>query len=112
MTHLDLDHLYRETRDWDGSVAFWEGLGFEFTDQWGDAPHRAGRLVAGASEVVLAETDGNREPVATPFFATRSLDDVATATGVPIERTHWGTTMITVVDPDGRTYHIEQEESV
>jgi hypothetical protein len=111
MAHLELDHLYRETHDWDGSVAFWEALGFGFTDQWGEAPHRAGRLVGGAAEVVLAETDVNQDPLATPFLATRSLDDLAAATGTPIERTHWGTTMITLTDPDGRTYHIEQEES-
>lgn len=109
MTRIGLDHLYRETHHWAASVAWWEALGFAFTEQWGSEPHRAGRLANGAASVVLAEAPSDRSLAASVFLTTDDLDAVATATHSEITETHWGTTMVSLSDPDGRTYNIEPE---
>jgi hypothetical protein len=106
---LRLDHLYRETHHWEDSVAWWTNLGFRFTNQWGDEPHRAGTLVNAGTEVVLAEVPADTEPSSTTFLATDDIDGFAGRLGTTVEDTHWGTHMVTAVDPDGRTYNIERE---
>ena len=103
---MELDHLYRETVDWEASVAFWERLGFTFLEQWGSQPHRAGRLTSGEASVVLAETD-SRAPSHSVFVNVDDLDAVAVRTGVAAVDTHWGTRMVSLNDPDGRTYNFE-----
>ena len=67
-----IDHIYAETADWDATVAFWHGLGFEFTSRWGDEGHRAGRLESGTAAVVVAEIPAGQEPDSSVFF---HLDD-------------------------------------
>jgi len=105
-----IDHLYSETNHWEASVAFWEGLGFAFEEQWGSEGHRAGRLRSNEALVVLAEVDG--APAANVFFAVDSVDDFLPRTGVdvvtPPEDTHWGTRWLRVRDPDGRIYALEE----
>jgi len=104
---LRLDHLYRETRHWADSVAWWSNLGFAFSQQWGEEPHRAGALANGSTTVVLAEVPSNAEPSATTFLATDDIDGVARQIGSDIVDTHWGSRMVTGADPDGRVYNIE-----
>lgn len=106
---MELDHLYRETTRWDRSVGFWESLGFSFAEQWGSAPHRAGRMVNGEASVVLAEVATNN-PTASVFLTTSDVDTLAAAVGMPVVDTHWGTRMVSVTDPDGRTYNFEPKE--
>ena len=107
---MHLDHLYRETTNWDESVAFWERLGFGFVEQWGAIPHRAGTLRNGTATIVLAEVGGDQIPAATTFLSVLDVEDLASVTGVPVTETHWGTRMATLIDPDGRTYHFEPRE--
>jgi hypothetical protein len=102
---MRLDHLYRETALWDESVAFWQSLGFVFAEQWGSEPHRAGRLVNGDVGIVLAESPA--DPAESVFLTTPDLDDVSKVLNVPIVETHWGTRMVSAIDPDGRTYNFE-----
>ena len=102
-----LDHLYRETHHWEASVAFWADLGYGFAEQWGSEPHRAGRLTNGASSIVLAEVPGEAAPASIAFFSSGNLEDVAAATGSEIVDTHWGTRMISLTDPEGRTVNVE-----
>ena len=106
-THLD--HLYRETKHWEASVEFWRRLGFEFTEQWGEPPHRAGTLARDDVRIVLAETDAD-EPASTVFIGSTDIEAFAAAAGVEVVDTHWGTRMATITDPDGRTYRIEPGE--
>lgn len=105
-----LHHLYVETADFDASVDFWNGLGFEFVQRWGEEGHRAGMLRNGSAEVVLAEVGS--DPVFNPFFAVDDLDALTVGPGVeivtPKEDTHWGTRWMQVRDPDGRVFSIEQ----
>ena len=107
-----LDHIYVETRRWRAAVAFWEGLGFGFAEQWGEAGHRAGRLVAGDATVVLAEVDSATEPEMNVFFALEKADEYAPSAAVPIveplSATHWGSRWIRVSDPEGRVYCLEE----
>lgn len=106
MKDLRLDHLYRETAHWSESVAWWTTLGLAFAEQWGSEPHRAGRLVRDDLIVVLAEVDVNT-PSQAVFVAASDIDEIAERAGAPVAETHWGTRMVTVTDPDGRTYNFE-----
>lgn len=108
---MRLDHLYRETTDWDASVAFWHRLGFGFDHQWGEEPHRAGRLVGGDAVVVLAEIERGADTEGTPFFDVSDIREFSQLADAPVVETHWGTQMVTVTDPDGRSYRFEQEQS-
>lgn len=105
LLQMELDHIYRETVEWDRSVTFWETLGFTFVDQWGSEPHRAGTLVCGEASIVLAEV--KTAPSSSVFVTTADLEAVSEATETPIVDTHWGTRMVSVTDPDGRTYNFE-----
>lgn len=102
-----LDHLYRETHHWDSSVAFWANLGYGFAEQWGSEPHRAGRLTNGTTSIVLAEVPEDTQPDSVAFLSSGNLEDVAEATNGDIVETHWGTRMISLKDPEGRTVNVE-----
>lgn len=104
---MELDHLYRETAHWDETVSLWEGLGFTFAATWGSAPHRAGRMTAGSAAIVIAEVSSGDTPTDSVFIAVDDLDEVAAVLGAPITDTHWATRMVTMADPDGRTYNFE-----
>lgn len=104
---MDLDHLYRETAHWEATVALWEGLGFTFAERWGSTPHRAGRMTAGATAIVIAEVLPAEEATDSVFIAVDDLERLAGLVGTPIANTHWGTRMVTITDPDGRTYNFE-----
>ncbi|HET7771862.1 MAG TPA: VOC family protein [Chloroflexota bacterium] len=113
-----LDHLYLETRSFDAAVSFWEALGFKLAERWGDAGHRAGRLVSGSASVVLAE---GRAPAQVVHFRVppgsletlaASLDGNASLKVVtPVEATHWGTRWLRVQDNDRRIYALEETGS-
>jgi catechol 2,3-dioxygenase-like lactoylglutathione lyase family enzyme len=108
-----IDHLYLETRSFERTVAFWEGLGFRLVGQWGSDGHRAGRLEASDAVIVLAESDS---PVQTTHFRLADADAYArwlaeqdgVAIEAPLQDTHWGTRWIRVRDPDGRTFALEE----
>lgn len=104
-----IDHLYAETREWGAGVAFWEGLGFSFTDRWGSEGHRAGRLECGQAGVVLAEI-GEGTPEFNVFFDADAIDAVDVPTVVtPPSPTHWGTRWLRLRDPDGRIHVLEDQ---
>jgi len=107
-----IDHIYAETRQWDASVAFWEGLGFGFAQQWGSEGHRAGRLTASAASVTLAEVGPEDEPAFSVFFTLSDANAFTPGPGVPVstplEETHWGTRWIRVTDPEGRIHALEE----
>jgi hypothetical protein len=88
-------------------VAFWETLGFSLAETWGEPPHRAGRLVRTKAAIVVAEVPPEATPGVSVFFAADDIDDIAHRAGQDVVATHWGTRMVTVSDPDGRTYNFE-----
>ena len=87
-------------------MAFWEGLGFSCAESWGEEPHRAARLIRGATWVVLAETPTD-QPKESVFLTVPDIDALAATVNQPVVDTHWGTRMVSVTDPDGRTYNFE-----
>ncbi|MEN8040582.1 MAG: hypothetical protein ABFR95_03675 [Actinomycetota bacterium] len=111
MTDLRFDHLYRETHHWDDSVAFWKTLGFSFTQQWGETPHRAGSLRSSDVTIVLAEVDSTTRLGESTFISTTDLEQIGNDLGTTPAETHWGTMMVTATDPDGRVYNFETKES-
>ena len=96
-----IDHLYVETRSFDEAVAFWERLGFKLTQRWGQGGHTAGRLEAGDTHIVLAESE---TPVLNVHFGVTNPEEL----GGPVETTHWGARLTRVKDPDGRTFVLEE----
>jgi uncharacterized glyoxalase superfamily protein PhnB len=106
MTALRINYLYRETTQWQQSVAWWENLGFTFETRWGEEPHRAGRLTNDATSVVLAEV-ALGDVSSSIFLSTDDIASISRQSGSPIVDTHWGTRVVTVSDPDGRTYNFE-----
>lgn len=104
-----IGHVYAETSDWEGSVAFWEGLGFSFADRWESDGHRAGRLECNSAAVVLAEVPEEPQHLSV-FFDIERPEDAPDLPGVvtPLTDTHWGTRWIRVEDPDGRIHALEE----
>lgn len=105
-----MDHLYRETNHWTDSVAWWSNLGFTFAHQWGVESHRASRLQKGATAVVLAEVGNRDEVTESVSLVTENSVQIARQTGSDGVEAHWGTRVVTVTDPDGRTYNFELED--
>jgi hypothetical protein len=104
---LTVHRLYRETADWDDGVVFWRHLGFSFGEQWGSERHRSGTLSSGAARIVFAEVAPGSRPSQATFVSAANLDALAHNIEEPIADTHWGTRMVSVTDPDGRTYNFE-----
>ena len=113
MPITSLDHIYTEVHDWEAGVAFWEGLGFAFSDRWGGEGHRAGRLEAASAIVVLAEVDESKELEFDVFFSLEDADGFRLGDKVEVDRslsdTHWGTRWIRVKDPEGRIFCLEED---
>ena len=59
------------------------------------------------SRIMFIEDARASEPSQKAFFVVASLDALAHDTDRPITDTHWGTRMVSVTDPDGRTYNFE-----
>jgi catechol 2,3-dioxygenase-like lactoylglutathione lyase family enzyme len=112
-----VDHLYIETRSFEKGRAFWESLGFELKEKWGEDGHVAGLLNRGQATVVLAEVKAGEKPEgptihfgidgADAYFASLSKQ-ASLKIVTKLESTHWGTRWIRVEDPDGRVFALEE----
>jgi uncharacterized glyoxalase superfamily protein PhnB len=116
MSVTAIDHLYVETRGFEKAVSFWEALGFEVEERWGEGDHRAGLLRAESAVVVLAEVGPDHDPQRpTAHLAIRDAEAFDQRLGeseavevvTPLEDTHWGTRWIRVRDPDGNLLSLE-----
>ena len=61
--------------------------------------------------VVLAEIEPGASTETAPFFEVSDIREFSQLADAPVADTHWGTQMVTVTDPDGRTYRFEQEQN-
>ncbi len=110
-------HLYVETRDWDGSLAFWEALGFRLDEGWG-VQQRDGILspVDGSGPYVFLRLppDDQDELAFQVVFGAEDLDLVVEAEGVLVDRPRyssgWGPDLLDVRDPDGRRLTIREDQ--
>ena len=108
MANKGIEAVFLETHNWGRAAKFFQGLGFELefaTD------HDSGRLRNGDGPYVfIAEVPQDQEPrmgvvlkVPDGFAPDPALDVVT-----PFEQTHYGTTEMTVRDPDGRVWTLQQ----
>jgi hypothetical protein len=103
-----IEAVFLETHNWGRAAKFCQGLGFELefaTD------HDSGQLRNGDGPYVfIAEVPPDQEPrmgivlkVPDGFTPDPALDVVT-----PFEQTHYGTTEMTVRDPDGRVWTLQR----
>ncbi len=108
-----IDHLYVETPSFEAACAFWNGLGFKLAEEWEGNNHRACRLEAGNTYIVLAEAE---KASLTVHFRVSTFDSYAEklakneliAIQVPLEATHWGSQWMCVQDPDKHVFALEK----
>ena len=109
-------HLYVETRDWDGSLAFWEALGFRLAERWG--VHQQDGILSpihnSGPYVFLRQAPDDQEDLAFQVvFGARDLD-VVEASGMLVDRPRyssgWGPDLLDVRDPDGRRLTIREDQ--
>jgi catechol 2,3-dioxygenase-like lactoylglutathione lyase family enzyme len=109
VTIQGVGHLYIETHDWDKSVAFWKQLGFELEFE---TDHHSGSLVAPNGSRIFVAEQSPEDPLAIDIYFDAS-DAASFRPESPVEvvrgftATHWGTQVMTVRDPDGRSFRIE-----
>ncbi len=108
MTANGFDHLYLETHNWGRAVAFWQSMGFELAF---DTGHGSGKLIhpEGGTTIFLAE-QSIEDPLASELYLAADADysppdsvDVVS----PFRKTHWGTKVMVIQDPDGNRFRVE-----
>jgi uncharacterized glyoxalase superfamily protein PhnB len=108
-----INHLYVETQSFSDALAFWEGLGFVRSAEWGERGHKAARLEAGDTYIILVEDE---TPELTAHFhisdietyAKQIHENRAITVQIPLERTHWGSRWMRIQDPDGHIIALEE----
>lgn len=107
MSHVSIDHIYRETSTWETSIQWWQSLGFTIADSWGSDEHRGTRLTLDDATVVLAEISNDSRPADSVVLSTDDLAALSHRTGHNIVVSHWGTSLIAIEDPNGNRYIFE-----
>jgi hypothetical protein len=101
--------IYVETHNWGASAKFWQSLGFTLDVDLGTSG--IFRPSAGGAYVFLEEVPADKALVVEPYFRLADADAFNDAAPVevvtPLEDTHWDTRLMTVRDPDGRVFHLE-----
>ncbi|MDQ1360716.1 MAG: hypothetical protein QOJ44_1093 [Acidimicrobiaceae bacterium] len=109
MTTEGIEAVFLETHNWGKAAKFFTTMGFELEFE---TDHGSGQLRNGGGPyVVVAEIPEDREPgmqivLKVPdaeAFRPDPVVDVVT----PFEATHFGTTEMTVRDPDGRIWSLQ-----
>jgi uncharacterized glyoxalase superfamily protein PhnB len=104
-----IEAVFLETHNWGKAAKFFQGLGFELefaTD------HNSGQLRNGdGPSVFIAEVPEDHDPrmqiVLRVADAGAMRLDPSVEVVTPFEETHYGTTEMTVRDPDGRTWILQ-----
>lgn len=105
---LGIHHLLIETHNWGKSAKFWQELGWTLVEDHGTsgrlAPPRDGPYIW------LNEVAPSKTPIIEPYF---DLDAAGFSPKPPVEiveplaKTHWGTALMSVRDPDGRIVRLQ-----
>ena len=105
MTTGGIEAVYVETHNWGKAAKFFQALGFELefaTD------HNSGRLRAGNGPYVFVAEVPEDQPVGIRLVLKSDETPGAPVEVVtPFEETHFGTTEMTVRDPDGREWILQ-----
>jgi len=103
MTTTGIHHLLVQTRDYDGTLAFWQGLGFTLDFETGHGSAKLDPPTPGP--YVFVDSVGLDEMPAIEVFV--DVEDHASMPG-EWEATHWGTHVQRVEDADGRTVWLQE----
>ncbi|MET7801501.1 VOC family protein [Streptomyces decoyicus] len=104
-----IEAVFLETHNWGKSAKFFQALGFELQFS---TDHNSGQLRNGDGPYVfISEVPEDRKPrtqiVLKVADAETFRPDPAVEVVTPFEDTHYGTTEMTVRDPDGRLWSLQ-----
>ncbi|WP_433337176.1 VOC family protein [Spirillospora sp. CA-294931] len=110
MVSEGIEALFLETHNWGKAARFFQALGYELEFE---TDHQSGQLRSKVGPpVFIAEIPEDRAPglqlvlkVADAEAVEQQLRDLAV--DGPFERTHFGTAMTTLRDPDGRVWGLQ-----
>jgi hypothetical protein len=100
--------IYIETYNFGKAAAFWKALGFEhFLDLGGSSG--GFRAADGGAYLFLEEVPDGQPLACEPYFNIAGEAGFGSKVEVvkPLESMHWGTRLMEVRDPDGRTWKLE-----
>jgi hypothetical protein len=104
-----IEAVFLETHNWGKAAKFFQALGFELEFS---TDHNSGQLRNGnGPSVFIAEVPGDREPGIRVVLKVTDADgfrpDPAVEVVTPFVGTHYGTREMTVRDPDGRLWILQ-----
>ncbi|MYX07673.1 VOC family protein [Streptomyces sp. SID8375] len=104
-----IEAVFLETHNWGKAAQFFQALGFELEFS---TDHSSGQLRKGDGPYVfIAEVPEDREPRTRIVLGASDAEafrpDPAVEVVTPWEDTHYGTTEMTVRDPDGRLWSLQ-----
>jgi uncharacterized glyoxalase superfamily protein PhnB len=109
MTTEGIEAIFLETHNWGKAAKFFQAMGFELEFS---TDHNSGQLRNGSGPYVfIAEVPEDKEPgmqivLKVADGAQCSLDPSVEVV-TPFEDTHFGTSEMTVRDPDGRLWSLQ-----
>jgi hypothetical protein len=107
MTTEGIEAVFLETHNWGKTAKFFQALGFQLEFETG---HSSGQLRGGDGPYVfIAEIPEDREPGVQIVLQVPAgfNPDPPVEVVTPFEDTHYGTTEMTVRDPDGRIWTLQ-----
>jgi uncharacterized glyoxalase superfamily protein PhnB len=104
-----IEAVFLETHNWGKAAKFFQALGFELEFS---TDHNSGQLRnGGGPSVFIAEVPADREPGMRVVLKVADADsfrpDPAVEVVTPFTGTHYGTREMTVRDPDGRLWILQ-----
>jgi hypothetical protein len=102
-----IDYIYMQTHNWGKAARFWQQLGFRLVLDLG----HSGRLEpeGGGPGIFLEEVPEGR-PLAMQIFlraGDETLPEPPAQVVTPWRDSHWGTRLLEVRDPDGRSIVVQ-----
>lgn len=107
-----IDYVYLETHNWGKTVKFWQKLGFALELDLGSS----GRLVhPGGGPALFVEEVASTQPLESQLFLRAAQPDVRPEAPAEIAKewhaSHWGTQLLELRDPDGRTVTLQHGQA-
>ena len=109
MSTEGIEAVFLETHNWGKAAKFFQALGYELEFE---TDHSSGQLRNGDGPTIfIAEIPEDQEPgvqmvLKVPDADAFSADPIVEVV-TPFEDTHFGTRLMTVRDPDGRTWSLQ-----
>ena len=104
-----IETVYLETHNWGRAAKFFQSLGYEIDFETGHSSGMLRNTIGPA--IFIAEVPVEQAPASQPALRVPDTDHFEPGPEVevvtPFEDSHWGTKLMTVRDPDGRTWWIE-----